>query len=612
MSQIRQVKEASDIVSVIGERVSLQKSGSYFKGLCPFHSEKSPSFFVNEQMQRYKCFGCGETGDVFTFLEKYEGMTFYEALSMLADQAGITLKEYTRTDKDELHDKLLQVLDLAKEYYHYLLTEHEVGAPAREYLQTRGINKDSIKLFQLGYAMASWDGLISFLHKKKKYSLELLEQAGLVAEGKGGRRYDRFRGRLIFPLTNHRGQVVGFSGRLLDSQAKEAKYINSPETELYHKSRLLYGYSQLYQFIRKERAVIVVEGEIDVITSSQAHVNNIVAIKGSALTDEHAKLLNRTVDTVLLALDTDAAGVEATKKAIDALQETKLELRVVEVPSGKDPDELIREDPKKWRSAVKESVIAYSFLIEVALREHQAATPEGKRAIMEEMAPVLSKVRHAVELEHYVRVLSEKLNVKEEAIHADIARYKRQQTFGGKTNTSAEREKQKPAKTATATASAPPSAPSSRRANLESYLFYLLFQSQPKTQLDKVEKLLELDLVIPGAKQLLAAMLGQLKRQKALNLEKLNAKLPEDLQQLLFDLHTPENFLNLNGKLKVATEWRQTYHQLATEVTKAKISAIAAELAKLDEKRQKTPAEEERQNELLKQIVQFRQKLKVD
>ncbi len=610
MSQIRQVKEASDIITVIGERVSLQKSGSYFKGLCPFHSEKSPSFFVNEQMQRYKCFGCGETGDVFTFLEKYEGMTFYEALSMLADQAGITLKEYTRTDKDELHDKLLQVLDLAKEYYHYLLTEHEVGAPAREYLQTRGINKNSIKLFQLGYAMASWDGLISFLHKKKKYDLGLLAQAGLVAEGKGGRRYDRFRGRLIFPLTNHRGQVVGFSGRLLDLQAKEAKYINSPETELYHKSRLLFGYSQLYQFIRKERAVIVVEGEIDVITSSQVHVNNIVAIKGSALTDEHAKLLNRTVDTVLLALDTDAAGVEATKKAIDALQETKLELRVVEVPSGKDPDELIREDPKKWRAAVKESVTAYSFLIEVALREHQAATPEGKRAIMEEMAPVLSKVRHAVELEHYMRVLSEKLNVKEEAIHADIARYKRQQALGGKTNTSAEREQQKPAETATAAASKPPSVPSSRRANLESYLFYLLFQSKPETQFDKVEKLLELDLVIPGAKQLLEAMLGQRQRQKALNLEKLNASLPEDLQQLLFDLHTPENFLNLNGKLKVATEWRQTYHQLATEVTKAKISTIAAELAKLDEKRQKTSAEEEQQNQLLKRIVELKQRVK--
>lgn len=603
MSQIREVKEATDIIEVIGARVDLQRAGTYSKGLCPFHSEKSPSFFVNEQMQRYKCFGCGETGDVFTFLEKYEGMTFYEALHMLAEKAGVTLKEYTRTDQDVLHDQLLEVLNMAKEYYHYLLTEHEVGAPAREYLKARGINNESIKLFQLGYSMSSWDGLISFLHKKKKYPLDLLEQAGLVVDSQKGRYYDRFRSRIIFPLTNRRSQIVGFSGRLLENDAKEAKYINTPETLLYHKSELLYGYSQLYQHIRKAGRVIVVEGEIDVITSSQAHVNNIVAIKGSALTEEHAKLLERTVDTVLLALDTDSAGIAATKKAIDALSETTLELRVINVPQGKDPDELIRSDPKKWREVVKQSTTAYDFLISAALKEHDPSTPEGKRAVMNDMAPVLSKVKHAVELEHYVRELSEKLNVKEEAVHEDMVKFKRQTRLGRPVRPAKTKKAEEPA-------AAKPEAPKNRQRNYEEYLFYLLLQSEGSRQKERIEKMQELEYSISGAKQLLKEMAKMLKKNDQLQLDVLQTSLPEDLQQLLFDLHTPEKVLNLEETLNVGEEWQRTYKQLATEMTKSEIARIGEELAKLDEKRKKTSEEEERQNELLKKIVQLRGKVK--
>ena len=251
MSQIQEVKDANNIVEIVGEKIDLRPSGSSFKARCPFHSEKTPSFFVHPEMQRYRCFGCGATGDVLDFLQNYDGMTFYEALKYLADRASITLKDFNRTSEDEEREQLLGILNLAKEYYHYLLTQHEAGKPALAYLKERGTNSQSIKLFNLGYSLSSWDGLIKYLHQKKKYPLELIAKTGLIIKGKGDRYYDRFRGRVMFPLKNHRGQVVGFSGRLLTAQAKEAKYINSPETSLYHKSKLLYGYSELFREIRK-------------------------------------------------------------------------------------------------------------------------------------------------------------------------------------------------------------------------------------------------------------------------------------------------------------------------------------------------------------------------
>ncbi|HPR14166.1 MAG TPA: DNA primase, partial [Candidatus Woesebacteria bacterium] len=301
MSQIQEVKDANNIVEIVGEKIDLRPSGSSFKARCPFHSEKTPSFFVHPEMQRYRCFGCGATGDVLDFLQNYDGMTFYEALKYLADRASITLKDFNRTSEDEEREQLLGILNLAKEYYHYLLTQHEAGKPALAYLKERGTNSQSIKLFNLGYSLSSWDGLIKYLHQKKKYPLELIAKTGLIIKGKGDRYYDRFRGRVMFPLKNHRGQVVGFSGRLLTAQAKEAKYINSPETSLYHKSKLLYGYSELFREIRKANKVVVVEGEFDVISSAQAHVNNVVAIKGSALTADQVDLLARVSDSVILA-----------------------------------------------------------------------------------------------------------------------------------------------------------------------------------------------------------------------------------------------------------------------------------------------------------------------
>jgi DNA primase len=599
MSQIREVKEATDIAEIIGSRLSLQRAGSYMRGLCPFHGEKSPSFFVDESMQRFKCFGCGESGDVITFLEKYDGMTFAEALEDLAGRAGITLKKYSKTSDDLQREKILEVLGLAKQYYHYLLTDHKVGAVGREYLKKRGITAESIKVFQMGYSQPSWDGLINYLHKKKKYDLKLLLDAGLIIKGKTGRYYDRFRSRIMFPLTDHRGRVVGFSGRVIAGDEKDAKYINSPETTLYHKSKMLFGFSELYQQIRKSKQVVVVEGEFDVVSSTQAHMNSIVAIKGSALTVDHAKLLKRTVDKVLLSLDTDDAGVKATKKAITALKETSLELRAVIIPDGKDPDELIRTDPKKWRDAVKASIPAHEFLIKASLKQHDAEKPEGKRSIMKELSPVFAQIEHAVELEHYVKLLAKELGVKTSSVQEDVDSYKNNALRGTRRNSSssAKNKKTKGVKKSSEEKTKNP------REKLEKYILFLLFHSSKEKIIRRVENLNDINFEFVGAKFLIKELSNY---NGIFNLKLFAPKLPDDIQEKLFDIYSDQELLKSLDSLEIDKEWPALVKKLKAMIVKDEVVKITKELSELDERLEKTDQEVERQNTLLKEIVKLR------
>ncbi|MBP7700513.1 DNA primase [Candidatus Woesebacteria bacterium] len=597
MSQIQEVKEANDIVEVIGSRISLQRSGSYMRGLCPFHGEKSPSFFVDESLQRFKCFGCGESGDAITFLEKYDGMTFAEALEDLANRAGITLQKFTKTSDDLHREKILEVLSLAKQYYHYLLTDHKVGEVAREYLKKRGVTKESIKIFQMGYSLTTWDGLINYLHKKKKYDLNLLIDAGLIIKGKTGRYYDRFRSRIIFPLNDHRGRVVGFSGRVINGDEKDAKYINSPETVLYHKSKMLFGFSEMYQEIRKAKEVVVVEGEFDVISSTQAHMNSVVAIKGSALTADHAKLLKRTVDKVLLSLDTDSAGVEATKKAIIALKETNLELRTVVIPDGKDPDELIKADPKKWRDAVKSSIPAHEFLIKAALKQNDQTKPEGKRAIMKELSPLLAQIEHAVELEHYVKLLAKELGVKAESVKEDVDSYKNKESFG-KIKKSTKVEISDKNKENSGENKKP-----NPRDKFEKYILFLLCHADQNTVLRKAETLVDISLNLTGANFIIKEII---KFPGVFDLKTFSAKLPNDIQEKLFDIYSDQELLKSLSSLDIDKEWLVLVKKLKDLIVKDEVSKITQELSDLDEKLEKTDEEIERQNVLLKQIVALR------
>jgi DNA primase len=594
MSQIREIKEANNIVEVISERIKLDSSGINFRACCPFHGEKTPSFFVNPGLQRYRCFGCGANGDVLDFLQNFEGVTFYEALKTLADRCGIALKEFQRTKDDEEREKLLEILNLAKEYYHFLLTKHEVGQVGRDYLQNRGCNSESIKIFQLGIATNSWDSLLKYLHQKKQYPLDLIEKTGLIIKGKNGGYYDRFRERLIFPLKNHRGQVVGFSGRLLSQSAKEAKYINSPETLLYHKSKMLYGYSELFREIKKKEQVIVVEGEFDMISSAQAHVNNVVAIKGSALTQDQVTLLARVAKTIILSLDADDAGVKATERAIEIVKEKGIDLKVInlkhlaslsEEDKVKDPDELAREKPKVWREAVESAESVYEFLMSHALDLYDPKTPDGKRKIINRLAPILESIDHAVEKEFYLQKLSAALNVKESLLKEDVSKFG--QKKAGVAVANKEESVQKIVK--------------SYQERNEEYLLFLLFAFEASLIKEKAAGLSNFDFVSNGFKQVIEQLLLV---KGNFDLQRFASSLAEDLKKSLMDaLLNPEYEKNAKEN-DLEKEWQTILSKVKKESLRHEIAKINEEIGKLDSSLQRTSEEESKLDQLLSLIVQ--------
>lgn len=418
MDQAEEVKQKVDIVEIIQERTPLKKAGRNYKGLCPFHGEKTPSFMVNPELQIYKCFGCGEGGDVFTFLQKTEGLEFGEVLQMLAARVGVTLTSYKPSHIEEQKDKLLKVNALAADYYHYLLTSHKLGEKVRDYVESRGINKDSVEKFKLGYAPNGWDYLRQFLVDKKKFSLSDLQQAGLTVENKN---YDRFRDRLMFPLNNYRGQTVGFAGRVLPGADEKAggKYVNTPETEIYHKSELLYGLDLTRGDIKQSKFAVIVEGEIDAIASWQAGIKNVVAIKGSALTSRQIELLHRLVDTIVLALDTDLAGDAASRRGIEIAEKAGLIIKVVVISGAKDPGELAIAAPDKWKTFVNEAIPIYDFYLQSAV-ERYGLQAEGKKKISRELLPIWNSIDDEIVKAHYIQKLADTLDVGEADVRTQM------------------------------------------------------------------------------------------------------------------------------------------------------------------------------------------------
>ena len=421
------VKQRIDIVELVGEYVKLSKAGSNYKGLCPFHNEKSPSFFVHPEMGIYKCFGCNESGDVFSWLMKMEGMSFPEALRELAKRAGVKLKDFVPDARSLSRESVLECLSLTREFYHWLLVKHKIGKQALDYLHRRGISSEAIETFKLGWSPVDWDGLVRYLGGRKQVKLEVMVKAGLVVdrrERSGG--YDRFRGRVMFPLQNARGQIVGFSGRvvpgLTPGEKKTGKYINTPETEVYHKRELLYGLEVTKQEIKKSGRAVVAEGELDVISSWQSGVKNIVAIKGSTLTDEQIRILKRYTEVLVLALDTDIAGDQAARKGIQAAQIEGLEVKTVRLDGGKDPDEVAQKDPRAWKRAVKEAKDIYQFYLDSVMERWDARTAEGKRKISADLLPLWAEIPNSIVQSHWIGELGKRLDVKEETLLMELKR----------------------------------------------------------------------------------------------------------------------------------------------------------------------------------------------
>ncbi len=419
MDQVEEIKSKVDIVQLVGEYVKLTRAGRNFKGLCPFHGEKTPSFMVNPELQIFKCFGCGEGGDAYAFLEKMEGVEFGEALKTLAKRAGVTLESYLPTKGEEERERLFKVNYLAGEFYHYLLTKHELGKEAREYLKSRKITGEAIETFRLGFAPEGWDYLIKFLVGKKGFKEQDLEKAGLaVPSNKGG--YDRFRNRVIFPLNNHRGQTVGFAGRVMPGADEKAggKYVNTPETEIYHKGDLLYGLDINRAEIKSRGWVVAVEGEIDAIASWQAGVKNVAAVKGSALTTKQVELVKRYCQTLVLSLDQDVAGDMAARRGIEIAEKAGLIVKVTNPKSQitnykyKDPGECATENPEIWKQVVEGAVPIYDYYMSSAV-ERFGLTAEGKSKIGRELLPIWAAIDDEITKGHYIKRLAEVLGVEE-------------------------------------------------------------------------------------------------------------------------------------------------------------------------------------------------------
>ena len=434
-----EIKSRVDIAQIIGEKISLKQRGQRFLGLCPFHSEKTPSFTVSPEMGIFKCFGCGAVGDVFTFLEKHDGMTFVEALEFLAEKTGVKLERRVVDDRlQQVEKQIFEINHLAAEFYHYILTKHKAGEKAREYLKSRHISQSSIETFNIGYSPNQWDNLFKFL-TKKGYPSELIEQSGLTINSSthqsinsSTHHYDRFRGRVMFPLRDVRGQILGFAGRKIPSEIEgtpdnhqEAKYINSPETAVYHKAKNLFGIFENREDIRKKCEAVLVEGEFDCLSSWQAGVRNAVAVKGTALTPDQVKLIRRYSKKVIVCLDSDSAGQEALIRSLPILEHHGLSSRAIVLPEGeKDPDELAKSSPSQWKELVEKSKNAYSVIIENTLKKFGEDTAESKRQAGDVLVPLLSEISNAIEQDHWVNILSKRLGVRDEAIRRQMSAWK--------------------------------------------------------------------------------------------------------------------------------------------------------------------------------------------
>lgn len=422
---VEKIKSKIDIVTFIGSFINLKKAGRNFKANCPFHNEKTPSFVISPERQIWHCFGaCGEGGDVIKFLMKWENITFYEALKDLAEKTGVELQVNNFVDSGwKKKERFLNMNILAAEYFSFVLNKTSFGKKALDYLASRKLNSKTITNIRLGYSPASWDSLLQFL-KRKKYSEEEIFENGLTVKSERGSFYDRFRGRLMFPIMDARNQIVAFSGRTLDLGDKSAKYINTPETFIYHKRETLYGIQLAKEAIKKEKNAYIVEGEFDMITPYQNGFENFVAIKGSALTREQLMFLKRYTDKITLTLDADPAGEEAIKRGIEEAEQMDFDIQIVVFDFAKDPDEAVNSDPVAFKKAIKNSIPIYDYLIMLAQKKYPGDNPFDKKKIGEEVIPYIERIANPIVQSYYIKKIASLLDVSENSIEALIRRLK--------------------------------------------------------------------------------------------------------------------------------------------------------------------------------------------
>ena len=428
---LEQIRAASDIVDVIGSYLPLKRAGANFVALCPFHKEKTPSFNVNSHRQIFHCFGCHKGGDVFAFVQEYENITFPEAVRRLAERAHLPLefeKEPGQQKNRFLKETLLQIHEQITQRWQAALANEAAGQIARDYLKRRGVSDEAVKLFRLGHAPDTWDDTVNWA-RNKNYELAMVEQAGLILRKEGSDHYyDRFRSRLIFPIGDEQGRVIGFSGRVLGDDEKAAKYVNSPETPIFTKGRVFFGLDKSKRALLDAGYAVVCEGQLDLIACYMAGVHNVVAPQGTALTAEHARILKRYVDEVVLCFDSDTAGRNAAIRALDDLLASGLAIRVAAVPAPHDPDSFIKESGgAAFQQLISRAEGFFDFYLNHLCATNDVGQDKGRLGVVRAMREALHKTGNAVLADTYAQKTAQRLGVAVEAVRSEFKKVRSSQ-----------------------------------------------------------------------------------------------------------------------------------------------------------------------------------------
>jgi DNA primase len=417
-TNVEQIKERLDIVDVISGYLKVEKAGINYKAKCPFHNEKTPSFFISPTRQSFYCFGCGEKGDIFSFIEKFENVDFKEALKTLADKAGIKLENFKIEDgnKDE-KEEVFTIMETATKFYEKNLAENKI---ALEYLKKRGLTTNSIGKWRLGFARDEWRNLHDFLENKKLTRGKMLE-AGLIKKVQSEEKYyDTFRNRIMFPIFDANSRVIAFSGRAMKEDEKTPKYLNSPETKLFYKSEVLYGFNVAKNYIRKLDYAVLVEGQMDLLMSHQAGVYNTVASSGTALTELHLKKIQRLSNRIILAYDCDSAGQKAARKAAEMALMMGMEVKIASLPEGEDPDSVIKKNPEEWKNDLKNAEHFTEFALNQAVKNHK--DKNLIREILKNVLPLAHLIKSEIEKSQFVKKVAVKMRVSEDAVWKDLGK----------------------------------------------------------------------------------------------------------------------------------------------------------------------------------------------
>lgn len=551
-SPIDEIKNRLDIVDIIGSYIKLQKTGANFRALCPFHSEKKPSFFVSPARQIWHCFGCNSGGNIFAFVMKIENVEFGDALRILAQKAGVELKRERPELKTE-RSRLYEICELAAKFFEKQLFESKAGKEAKEYLLSRGISEESIRKWRLGYAPDVWQGLSDFL-TSRGYQKTEIEKAGLALTGEYGSFYDRFRGRIVFPIFDLNSQVIGFGGRVFKEKEKTeiAKYVNTPNTLLYDKSRILYGLEKARLEIRRKDSCVLVEGYTDVILAHQNNFENVVATSGTALTPYQLKVLKRYSENLILGFDMDIAGDSATKRGINLAQSLGFNIKVMRLPEGLDPADVISQNPKEWEIALEKAKSILDFYFESAFANRDPKTPEGKKEISKILLPVIKRIPNHIERSFWLQELAKKIEVKEEAVVEEMKKVKLEEQVYG---LEPEEIVKLPAR--------------SRKELLEERLLFLILKFPQNLKLIEEEKTLFLS---PKAKEIL------------IHFKKKSKKIPPEIEDYF-------NYLTLKSEIEEVdeknslSEIQTCLKELQTIEIKNQLDIISQEIKKAEEEK---------------------------